>query len=204
MKTFLGVKSEANSVSTEPEAFRLGDVDVLPATGMVRGPEGERMLDPKVMAVLLRLSAADGEIVSKETLMSDVWGDIIVTDFAISRCIYQLRKNLGNVSGQKTSPIRTLSKRGYSLTWPLQECSDEGRSRARKPWLSWLVMFTAFAVLVGAATWQSWRPLNQSQDRPSIAVMPFKDLTPARDLGYFGDGIAQALSTELGTSKRSM
>ena len=201
MKTVLGVKSEANFVSTEPEAFRLGDVDVLPASGMVRGPEGERMLDPKVMAVLLRLSAADGEIVSKDTLMSDVWGDIIVTDFALSRCIYQLRKNLGSVSGQKESPIKTLPKRGYCLTWPMEECGDEGRSQARRPWLSWLVAFTAFAVLVGAATWQNWRPINQSQVRPSIAVMPFTDLTPARDMGYFGDGIAQALSTELGHIK---
>jgi DNA-binding winged helix-turn-helix (wHTH) protein len=72
------------------------------------------------MAVLLRLAAAGGNVVSRETLLADVWCGVVVTDFALSRCIYQLRKNLGSVSERRDSPIDTLPKRGYSLTWPVK------------------------------------------------------------------------------------
>ena len=201
MKTVLGEQYKTSSVASEPAAFRLGDVDVLPASGIVRGPEGERKLDPKVMEVLLRLAAAEGKVVSKEALMLDVWGDIIVTDFALSRCIYQLRKNLDHISGEKESPIKTLPKRGYCLTWPLEEFGPEPEVEKNKPWPIWLVAFTVLLVTVGVSIWQDWNPLMQSQDRPAIAVMPFKDMTLAVDMGYFGDGIAQTLLTELGHIK---
>lgn len=198
MKPEPGVKRAANSDNPEPVAFRLGDVDVLPASGTVRGPGGMRKLDPKVMEVLLRLAAAEGTIVSKEALMSEVWGDIIVTDFALSRCIYQLRKNLGQISEEKDSPINTLPKRGYSLTWPIRQSDPEPELEKRHHHPFWLAAITIILVTAAIFIQQYWIPDMQNPDRPAIAVMPFNDLTPAGDMGYFGDGIAQALLTELG------
>ena len=62
--------------------FRLGPVDVNPDSGMLSGPGGEKKLDPKVMAVLLRLASEPGCIVPRDTLMQDVWGDVVVSDSA--------------------------------------------------------------------------------------------------------------------------
>ena len=193
----LDVQGQVSSVSSEPAAFRFGDVDVLPASGMVCGPGGERMLDPKVMEVLLCLAAAKGKVVSKEALMSDVWGDIIVTDFALSRCIYQLRKNLGQIGGTKESPINTLPKRGYCLTWSLEEPVPETEVEKNKRRPLWLVAFIVILLTAGVSIWQYWIPMERKPDRLAIAVIPFTDLTPAKDMGYLGDGIARTLLTEL-------
>ena len=157
-----------------------------------------RQLDPKVMEVLLRLTAAEGEIVPRETLMTDVWEGIVVTDFALSRCIYQLRKNLGRVAGTKDSPIETLPKRGYRLIWPVLENAELPAAGSKNHWSLFSVGMVLLIFVTVFATWLARNPPAEATSRPAIAVMPFKDLTKAGDLDYFGDGIATALQTELG------
>jgi len=150
------------------------------------------------MEVLLRLAAAEGEVVSRETLMADVWAGLVVSDFALSRCIYQLRKNLGKVAGTKDSPIETLSKRGYRLLWPVSEAAEPAAARPtiRRSLISAVVVILILVAVF--ATWLATDPPAEATSRPAIAVMPFTDLTKAGDLAYFGDGIATALQTELG------
>jgi len=188
------------SVARESEAFLLGDVEVLPASGLIRGPRGTRKLDPKVMAVLLRLTAADGDVVTREALMADVWGSVVVTDFALSRCVYQLRKNLSSISGTGESPVNTLPKRGYSLTWPVAP-GPEAKSGKRNGSSRWLAAAALALGVGGILLWHFWAPASSAGARPAIAVMPFEDLTADRSLGYFGDGIAQTLLAELGHVK---
>ena len=201
-----GVKKESTaqqkavSVARESEAFLLGDVEVLPASGLIRGPRGTRKLDPKVMAVLLRLTAAEGDVVTREALMADVWGSVVVTDFALSRCVYQLRKNLSSISGTGESPVNTLPKRGYSLTWPVAP-SPEAKSGTRNGPSRWLAVAALVLGACGILLWQFWVPASSAGARPAIAVMPFQDLTADGSFGYFGDGIAQTLLAELGHVK---
>ena len=56
-----------------PRRLRIGSVTVRTRSGRVHGPGGTRQLDPKVVAVLLRLAAAEGHVVSRDTMMADVW-----------------------------------------------------------------------------------------------------------------------------------
>jgi TolB-like protein/DNA-binding winged helix-turn-helix (wHTH) protein/tetratricopeptide (TPR) repeat protein len=198
VKTASQAQNRGIPVPPEPAAFRLGEVDVLPASGQVSGPGGTRQLDPKVMEVLLRLAAAGGEVVSRETLMADVWEGLVVSDFALSRCIYQLRKNLGKVSGSEDSPIETLSKRGYRLIWPVSAAAEPAVAHPtiRRSLISVVVVILTLVTVF--ATWLARDLPVENTSRPAIAVMPFTDLTKAGDLAYFGDGIATALQTELG------
>jgi adenylate cyclase len=197
MKTAPGAQ-QASAWAPHSEAFRLGDVEVMPASGKVRGPEGVRKLDPKVMEVLSRLAAAGGEVVSRETLMADVWGDIVVTDFALSRCVYQLRKNLGGVSAKHESPVETLPKRGYRLVWPLTGPGPEPAIERNQPWRPWLAGLGLILATAAAVFWPRPFTVSQPTDRPAIAVMPFRDLTADGTLEHFGEGLAQTLLTELG------
>jgi len=190
--------SEANGGPTGEHSFRIGAVDVFPQTGSIDGPGGNRHLDPKVMQVLLRLVAADGEVVSRESLMTDVWRGTVVTDFALSRCIYQLRKNLRRVAKSADSPIETLPKRGYRLCWTIAGSGERraGPTRRVRPMLAPFVL--ASLVLAGSFLWLSWQSSGVSDPVGAVAVMPFKDLSPDGELGYFGDGVATSLQTELG------
>lgn len=179
-------------------AFRLADVDVYPGSGRISGPGGRRQLDPKVMEVLLVLVAANGEVVGREELLAEVWEGTIVTDFALSRCIYQLRQKLGQVTGAAKSPIETLPKRGYRLAWPLLECEEfpAGHRRLRRPYVAVLAAISVAALAVLA--WLIVSPPETDGTRTAIAVLPFADLTDDGTLGYFGDGVATSLMTELG------
>ena len=160
--------------------FRLGVVEVDPGIGTVTGPGGNVHLDPKVLDVLHCLVSADGEVVSRETLMSEVWGDVIVTDFALSRCIYQLRKNLMRAADSDESPIQTLSKRGYRLNWPVGDIVPE-QSKVNKNRKQTIAFISAFA-LVFMITASFWAVRNQPAG--SVSIAPRVEVEDIRPLVY--------------------
>jgi Tol biopolymer transport system component/DNA-binding winged helix-turn-helix (wHTH) protein len=98
-------------------AFRLGEITIEPSTGELCGPAGHTRLDPKVMSVLWHLARRQGQVVLREELLRAVWPGAVVTDDALSRCIYQLRRHLKEAAGNDTYKdlLETLPKRGYRL-----------------------------------------------------------------------------------------
>ena len=84
--------------------------------GTVAGPGGSVRLEPKVMDVLRLLSRSAGRVVPRNELMDSVWPDVVVTEHTLSRCVYQLRHQLGKIADESDQPlIETLPKRGYRL-----------------------------------------------------------------------------------------
>ena len=66
------------------------------------------------MAVLCHLSKHAGEVVSRRDLIAAVWGDAFVGDEALSHCIWDLRRALGD-EARSPSYIQTVPRRGYRL-----------------------------------------------------------------------------------------
>ncbi len=87
--------------------------------GSVAGPGGNVRLEPKVIAVLVLLARYSAHVVSRAELLDAVWPGVVVTEYTSSRCIYQLREQLGKVCSHNGvadyNPIETLPKRGYRL-----------------------------------------------------------------------------------------
>jgi hypothetical protein len=84
------------------------------------------------MEVLAVLSRHSGRVVSRDELLDSVWPGVVVTEHTLSRCIYQLRRDLDRIVGEpgvaEYDPIETLPKRGYRLlanvdTMPAQDSS---------------------------------------------------------------------------------
>ncbi|HVF46865.1 MAG TPA: winged helix-turn-helix domain-containing protein [Pyrinomonadaceae bacterium] len=69
-------------------------------------------LPPKVVRTLLVLVQNAGAIVSKDDLITEVWSDSIVEESNLSKCLYQLRKTLGNRPNGEPY-IQTFRRRGY-------------------------------------------------------------------------------------------
>ncbi|MDH3338347.1 MAG: winged helix-turn-helix domain-containing protein [Gammaproteobacteria bacterium] len=103
--------------------------------GTVAGPGGAVRLEPKVMEVLTILSSHSGRVVSRDELLETVWPNVIVTEHTLSRCIYQLRHELGKIGGEPGradyNPIETLPKRGYRLLANIETLSAEFSSAPR-------------------------------------------------------------------------
>ena len=133
-------------MSAETQASPRFTVDT--REGTVSGPRGSVRLEPKVMDVLSTLASHPGRVVSRDELLDAVWPNVVVTEHTLSRCIYQLRNELGKIGGNAGqgdfNPIETLPKRGYRLLATLDMFSAEDlstipRTRSELPPMPYVV-----------------------------------------------------------------
>jgi len=109
------------------EGFRIGEYGVFPLEGRITGPGGSLRVEPKAMAVLVELARHAPEVRSRAQIEQVVWPRGFVSDDALTRCIGQLRRALGDDSKSPTL-LETIPKRGYRLRAAV--CSRGSTSRA--------------------------------------------------------------------------
>lgn len=104
-------------MSIETQALPRFTVDA--REGTITGPGGRVRLEPKVMEVLTVLASQPGRVVSRNEILDAVWPNVVVTEHTLTRCIYQLRNEIGKIgttpNQPEFDPIETLPKRGYRL-----------------------------------------------------------------------------------------
>src|SRR5438067_7040026 len=125
-------------------------------TGRLWSESGEVRLTPKASAVLNELVSHAGQPVSKEDLFASVWSGTAVSDDALTTCIQELRRALGDDARQPRF-IETRHRRGYRFI----------------------------------------APISAGPELAAIAVLPFSDLSAARDQDYLCEGIAEELINAL-------
>ncbi len=202
-----------NALTQTPEAaFQLAELTVDPMAGEARGPGGRERLDPKVMDVLVMLAQHAGQVVLREDLLSRLWPNVIVTDEVLSRCIYELRRQLSQAGGSERykEMIETIPKRGYRLIGEVAfpTAPPAATPPVRPKWRLPALIAAAAAVallliVVGQRVTDSpadSHPLPAASAMNSIAVLPFVDMSEAHDQGYFSDGIAEEILNRLAQS----
>jgi len=90
----------------------------------IEGPAGRHSIEPKVMNLLGVLIENAQTVVTREELITAVWGVEYGGDERLSRAISLLRKAFGDVRGKHTH-IETVSKRGYRL---IAQVSETGQT----------------------------------------------------------------------------
>jgi DNA-binding winged helix-turn-helix (wHTH) protein len=93
---------------------RIGEWEFSTASGELRRRGEVRRLEPRAAKALDLLLAADGELVSQEQLIAEVWGGRSLSENSVAVVIGQLRKALGDDAREPTL-IETIPKRGYRL-----------------------------------------------------------------------------------------
>ncbi len=86
----------------------------------IEGPAGRFSMEPKVMALLAVLARNPNAVMTRETLITEVWGVEFGGDERLSRAISLLRKALGDTRGQH-SHIETIPRTGYRLIATLND-----------------------------------------------------------------------------------
>ena len=130
-------------------------------------------LRPKSFDVLVYLAQHPGRLVPKAELIDGVWANLNVTPNSLVQCVKEIRQALHDDS---QSIIETVSKRGYLFASPVTAINGDDEPATTDPDEN------------GAL------PLP---DRPSIAVLPFDNMSGDPDQDYFADGISEDLITGL-------
>ncbi len=103
--------------------FRIGDREVFPLEGRIAGPGGSLRIEPKAMAVLIDLARHAPALRTREEIVQVVWPRGFVTDDALTRCIGQLRKALGD-DARAPACLETIPRRGYRLLQEVREAAS--------------------------------------------------------------------------------
>ena len=89
---------------------------------------------PKTAAVLSCLLARPGDVVSKESLLSDVWPDGFVTDAVLHVCINELRSVLDD-DLRHPRFIATVPRRGYRFVAPVSTTAPASDAAETAPFV---------------------------------------------------------------------
>jgi DNA-binding winged helix-turn-helix (wHTH) protein/tetratricopeptide (TPR) repeat protein len=180
--------------------FRIGEYLVEPRQNrLVRG-DTEVRLESRVMDVLVCLAERAGEVVSRETLNAQVWGNVVVTDQAVTNCISELRRHLGD--GPTNRVIETIPKRGYRLTATVQPAGVETTPKlapSRSPWLVAAGVLALVTVALGSAWW--WRKSTSTPTLTSVAVLRFENAGGDATLDYLALALPDEIATLLTKSR---
>ena len=138
---------------------------------------------PQVFDLLEYLIRNRERVVSKDDLINTIWGGRSVSDAALTTRLNAARSVVGD-SGEEQRLIKTLPRKGFRFIGTVREVSRhsaaggflDGRTEAPEPAL----------------------PLP---DGPSIAVLPFVNLSSEPDQEYFADGIVEEIITALSRFK---
>jgi predicted ATPase/DNA-binding winged helix-turn-helix (wHTH) protein len=94
----------------------------------------EVRVEPQVFDVLVYLLRRRGEVVRKEELLDEVWGDRFVSESALTTRIKSVRQAVGD-DGNRQAIIRTVHGRGYEFVATVTEVArpGDGVDAARDP-----------------------------------------------------------------------
>jgi adenylate cyclase len=133
-------------------------------------------VEPKVFDLLAYLIDNRQRVVSKDDLIAHVWDGRIVSDSALFTRINMARSAIGD-SGESQRLIKTLPRKGVRFVAAVREEQEPSPA---------------------AATGGEASPAGPAlPDRPSIAVLPFDNVSGNKDQDYFCDGITDDIITEL-------
>jgi DNA-binding winged helix-turn-helix (wHTH) protein len=140
-------------------------------------------MQPQVFDLLVHLIQNRHRVLSKDDLISLVWGGRIVSDSALTSRINAVRAVVDD-SGKAQRLIRTIPRKGFRFVGDVQEASARTLQADAPQQLQ-----------------QTPRQTSGASDRPAIAVLAFENMSDDSEQEYFCDGISEDILTALSKVK---
>ncbi len=137
---------------------------------------------PQVFDLLDYLIRNRERVVSKDDLISAIWNGRSVSDAALTTRLNVARSAIGD-TGEEQRLIKTLPRKGFRFVGAVREAHKPGG--------------------VAAVDYAEEPPKAALTlpDKPSIAVLPFVNLSSDPEQDYFADGMAEEIITALSRFK---
>jgi TolB-like protein/class 3 adenylate cyclase/Tfp pilus assembly protein PilF len=132
-------------------------------------------VEPQVYDLLVHLVRNRDRVVGKDELLDTIWNGRVVSDAALSSRINAGRKAIGD-DGDRQALIKTIHRRGFRFVGVVQETTNaltENSSKARERLVDSTLVTT-----------------DESR-KPSVAVLPFMNLSQEPDTDYFSYGLTE-------------
>jgi adenylate cyclase len=141
-------------------------------------------VEPQVVELLSLLIKKRDRMVSKEEINEIVWRGRIVSEAALSSRIKMARQVLGD-DGRKQAVIRTIHRKGFRFVADVEEelTSQSGEIKSSPGETS--------------AGGEGSERKRSGISKPSVAVLPFSNLSNDADQEYFSDGIGSDIIDRL-------
>jgi TolB-like protein len=168
------------------KTFRFAGHTLDVARGSLRAANREIELRPKSFGVLLYLVENADRLVAKEELIEAIWPNVIITDEVLTHCVSEVRRALGD---RQQAIIKTVPRRGYRCAAPVSRLAADQAPEAQSA--------STAALRPGAVSDAGRKPEPPLPDRPSIAVLPFQNMSGDAGQEYFADGVVEEIITVL-------
>lgn len=136
-------------------------------------------LGPQVFDLLLHLLQNRDRVVTRDDLLESVWRGRIVSESTLTSHMNAARKAIGD-NGRDQRLIKTISRKGFRFVGSVVETVGEPAT-------------IAGAIRHAAGT----GPALALPDKPSIAILPFANMSGDAEQDYFADGTVEDIITAL-------
>ncbi|MBN1238495.1 MAG: winged helix-turn-helix domain-containing protein [Gammaproteobacteria bacterium] len=150
--------------------YRFDRYEISPRLRQIRRDGRPEEAQPKTFDLLLYLIAHRDRVVDKDELLTTLWPGLVVSESALTQVVRKARALVGD-DGSRQSVIRTIQRRGFRFVAPVDT--------------------------VAGAKEVEPRSAEPASPEPSVAVLPFVDMSPDRSQEYFCDGMTEEITNEL-------
>jgi TolB-like protein/Tfp pilus assembly protein PilF len=154
--------------------YRFGDYSLDSARRELWCGSGLVAVEPQVFDVLQFLLCNRQRVVSKDDLIAAVWAGRIVSESTLNSRITAVRHAIGD-SADEQRFIKTLPRKGVRFVGAVRE--DEEATR----------------IAASSNIIEPSRAVLTIPDKPSIAVLPFTNMSGDSDQEYFADGMVEEI-----------
>jgi DNA-binding winged helix-turn-helix (wHTH) protein len=138
-------------------------------------------IEPRAFDLLELVIRNRARVVSKDDLIDTLWEGRVVSEGALTTCVNAVRRAIGD-SGEAQRLIKTLPHKGIRFVGAVREEPEPGEDASPQ------------------AVQEPPRPALALPEKPSIAVLPFTNMSGDPEQDYFADGMADEIITALSRS----
>ena len=153
--------------------YRFDDFVLDPKRRELRREDGLVAVEPQVFDLLEFLIRGRERVVSRDDLLAAVWHGRIVSEATLSSRVNAARTAIGD-SGEEQRLIRTFPRKGFRFVGAVREEAEASAELERLPTL-----------------------VKADFEGPSIAVLPFTNMSGDPEQDYFADGMVEEIITAL-------